>query len=403
MENANAKNPSANILRKIFDALKRFWYVLPAVIVVFAVIGAIVGSKKVPTYTAKETVDYTAENVLDSNPASPAHINAARAYVGTVVEFAVQECVAERANYYYGEFLNSGKTLEEFLSALKNEQTTRAHYTFDRLTESDMSGKVLDVRYEQTLSDGSSAEYFYTGRLISSDPYKLTFKNGGTEFSVLKESFISARDTDFYKSEYTFDELFALKDKAVKISYADGRKFVTASGTVGITDENTLTVTGNDGVKTVSRDKFRRAVLPVGNYIYAGDVSIGYDSEDESLIFDVSYTDRNKSAVAGKIKVLVAAINDEAHVIKNDATGGVAVQYKYFKNVKIVLEDMNLRGISTNDARKSTTIKFALIGLAVGAVAIYVFCVADRTVKDKNELESLTDTSVLAYISKGDM
>ena len=403
MEKTDSKKTSANVLRRIWGAVKRFWYVLLAGIVVFVIIGAIVGSKKIPTYTARETVDYTAENVLESNPASPSHINAARAYVGTVVDFASQKCVTDRANYYYDKFLSSGKTLEEFLFELKNEQAQKAHYTFDQLAQADKSGKVYDVKYEQTLTDGTATDYYYSGRLVSSDAYKLTFKNGGREFVVLKEAFISASDTDFYKNEYTFDELLAMNGERVKVTFAGNGGNLNITGVIGITDENTITLTSGENVKNVARDKFKRAILPVKSYIYSGDVSIDYDFKAESLIFDVCYTDKDKTSIANKIKVLVAAINDEAHVIKNNDISGTAVQYKYFKNVKVVLEDMSLRGISVNDARKSTVLKFALIGLAVGALAVYIICMADRTVKDKDELESITETSVLAYITKGDM
>lgn len=398
MENENNVKTQSSVIRRAFFLLKRYWYVLIACILAFTAIGVLSASKKTPTYTAIETVDYTVKNVAVSNDNDASHVNAAIAYVDTVVEFAKQKCVTERANYYYSQFITSGKTVAEFLNGIKTERISRETLTFSQTANDGNVGQLYDVFYY----GNSSADemMFYSGRLLSFSDSELVFKNGGVNFKISANAFNSARKSDLYKISYTFDETVAMSKKEMKVSYYENEKLVYFTGTVDCSDENVITLKSDEKSVEVSRDNFKSAFLRFDEYVSSSNLSIGYDSEKASLVFDVGYRDKDKASVSNKVKIYVAAINDEALVMKNDPTCGIKGQYKYFKTIKINLEDLSLKTVSEQNDKNKTIFMFVIIGILAGLVVVYCVNLADRTLKDKAEVEEITGASMLAFIRK---
>ena len=72
---------------------------------------------------------------------------------------------------------------------------------------------------------------------------------------------------------------------------------------------------------------------------------------------------------------------------------------KYFDGIKITILELDTNGEPTSDVSK---VKFAFIGLVIGVVlavlVVYLINSSDTTVKNREELEELTGTAVLAYI-----
>ena len=55
--------------------------------------------------------------------------------------------------------------------------------------------------------------------------------------------------------------------------------------------------------------------------------------------------------------------------------------------------------IASDTSKRRIVLIAALVGVVVAGVAVYIKHLFDTTVKDKNELEKLTGTTVLAYIA----
>ncbi len=404
MDTEQTKKTGQALIKKIIAALKKYWFFLLIGLVCGASIGGILSTREVPTYTAYETVDYTAKNIAETSENAASHVTGARTYITTVVEFARQGCVGDRANFYYDEFLSSGKTIEEFLFEHDNERKTRETYTFDQLASGEMLGGLYDVFYNASSDGVNFYRSFYTGRLYAFDNQKVTFKNGNTEFSIFKDSYVTSQKSDVYRDEFTYDEIVCVKDRNVKVYYYEGNSNLnpkTVTGKIISFSEESITVKKQDESEIIiARDKYKTGKLVASTNIYASGIMLNYSARTDSFIFDVSYTDTNKNAVANKVKIAILAINDEAHVYKNVTTGGTSVQYKYFKVIRINIDDMSLRYIKTNDGRRAMILRAGLIGLVAGAVVIYVLSVMDRTVKSKEELEEITGVSLLTYISK---
>lgn len=136
-------------------------------------------------------------------------------------------------------------------------------------------------------------------------------------------------------------------------------------------------------------------------YIKSSDVSVSassYTDSDVSFNMVVKCNDKDAEAARVKVKLLVLAIDLEAHVPA--APDGLG-EYKYF-GAYVSLEDYGYIG-STADISKTKIVFIALIlGIVAGLLAVYIVCLIDRTVREKDELEAITGASVLAYISNSE-
>lgn len=113
--------------------------------------------------------------------------------------------------------------------------------------------------------------------------------------------------------------------------------------------------------------------------------AIKVDYGEESLIFSVSYTDKDEKAAAEKLDALIESMRRNT---------------------------VNFMGASKSEIRKvqdeatvtadDGVLKFSLIGLAAGLVlgvgAAFLLYFADNTVKDADELKAITGAELLAKV-----
>ncbi len=113
--------------------------------------------------------------------------------------------------------------------------------------------------------------------------------------------------------------------------------------------------------------------------------AIKVDYGEESLIFSVSYTDKDEKAAAEKLDALIESMRRNT---------------------------VNFMGASKSEIRKvqdeatvtadDGVLKFSLIGLAAGLVlgvgAVFLLYFADNTVKDADELKAITGAELLAKV-----
>lgn len=133
-------------------------------------------------------------------------------------------------------------------------------------------------------------------------------------------------------------------------------------------------------------------------YITPSDVSVTASSyTDSNVSFNIVVKCNDKAAEAARVKVklLVLAIDSEAHVpADSDGLG----EYKYF-GAYVSLEDYGYIGSTVDMSKTKIVIIAFILGVVAGLLAVYVVCLVNRTVREKSELEAITGTAVLAFIS----
>lgn len=109
-------------LKSFFEILKRYAAVVIGVIVAATAAGIATAFIKKPVYTATELVNYYA--IIEGDTTATKNNTAMTAYLATVVDFCDTGIVVNRANYYYGKFIEArtnGTTLEEFMSGVREK------------------------------------------------------------------------------------------------------------------------------------------------------------------------------------------------------------------------------------------------------------------------------------------
>ncbi len=123
--------------------------------------------------------------------------------------------------------------------------------------------------------------------------------------------------------------------------------------------------------------------------IYGGAMKISYDTS--SLIFSIGYSDVSIQSATEKLQ-------DVLRAIKEELTTGTEKPI----NVKSIgfTETQNSFVITSYSDKNLYIVLGVVIGLAVGIIISLLTYILDNKVKDINELEELSGTSVLAMIEK---
>ena len=121
--------------------------------------------------------------------------------------------------------------------------------------------------------------------------------------------------------------------------------------------------------------------------------NIGFEYKEDSLIFTLSYQDIKGQVAINKLKAVY-----DASVEYFEKTANTY-------NIKLIPTD----NAGTDDSRFAVSVsngmpKYIVIGALAGVVIAFVVVLIknslDNTVHDKDELEEITGTNVLAYIEK---
>ena len=65
-----------------------------------------------------------------------------------------------------------------------------------------------------------------------------------------------------------------------------------------------------------------------------------------------------------------------------------------------LIKDTDGVSVSTSDSLIKNVVIFIVLGVVLAGMIVYLKALLDNTVKDKEEIESLTGVSVIAYIEK---
>ncbi len=118
--------------------------------------------------------------------------------------------------------------------------------------------------------------------------------------------------------------------------------------------------------------------------------AVGTSNNEDSLIFQIRYSDTNAQASRDKLDAVIKAANIE---FKNDP---------FLKEANIKLIPTQTGGFPTSAAQNLVTsgIKYALIGLVAGVAIAILRYFLDNKIKDEKELQEIAGVSLLAYIDK---
>ncbi|MBE7086877.1 MAG: hypothetical protein E7369_01075 [Clostridiales bacterium] len=283
------------LLRRIGISLKKNWIIILIVVVLCTGIGLGYALIRKPTYTAYETANYKAQISEDK---SLNDYTITLAYLDTFADFCKQDCVLDRANYYYSEFIKNGgtyQTVDDYIKGIRGDDGNGNPLLTDKVI-------------------GSSAVY----------------KN------------------DTYNYEYEGEEYFTAENVSVSAS----------------------------------------------------------SSNDSSVSFSflVGCSDLNQVEAQIKSKIFIFAVDTEVKVgtwKQKTTDDGVEdyIEYKYF-GIKINFDDYGIYGKPVVDLSETKIVIISFgIGVVFSLVFVYLSYLLNRTVREKEELEALTGSSVLAFIT----
>lgn len=124
--------------------------------------------------------------------------------------------------------------------------------------------------------------------------------------------------------------------------------------------------------------------------INAKNIKVGY--KDDSLIFNVSYTDENQARSKAKLAIIFEVANEQ---LRKDIKG----------DVNLVLTDgvdedgaVRYYSVVTSNSILEHTILGVFIGVVVAVAVVLIRHITNNTVTDKDEFEQLTGVSVLSFL-----
>ena len=134
MEEQRINDNGGGFIREALYVLRRNLILMLAVVLIVTAVGIVFANVRKPNYTASVRMSFRAELVDKSTSQVVHNINAMRAYIDTVVDFADEGVVVDRANYYYTRYLDEkakGTKLSEFISKIDEFAPYNAYIPVD--------------------------------------------------------------------------------------------------------------------------------------------------------------------------------------------------------------------------------------------------------------------------------
>lgn len=331
MENENVV--SVESVKRLLRVFKRNILLIIATIIAVTAIGAVYSYRRPYVYSACEMAVFKGK-YSDSVVLNDYTIT--NYYIDTFIDFCDEQCVVDRANYYYAEYLKSGGgDVTEYVNGLKTENKYKGAYDFGDFFSRDFKNRIFAVTVH-------SPENLY-GRDVT---------------------------------------------KILKFDGSDGELLVFSDS-----DGKTVKIGRDDFVSATERIKTYISVSDVS-------ASFSKSKTDDTYVsftLNVFVKDTDPDTAAKKAKIYVQAIDDE--VKNNDVEYGGFGEYRYF-GAKLSVSDLGYVGTTRNFSRITNVVISFVIGVVIALVLAYVCSLFDRTIKNKEELENLVGASILAVIGE---
>lgn len=123
--------------------------------------------------------------------------------------------------------------------------------------------------------------------------------------------------------------------------------------------------------------------------------TLGGDKEENYTIV-VGYTDKNKISAEVKTSFIIEAVKLEANYAIDEDGNPI----KYFGDFTINVIDYGPNGATYSDMSKKQIISIAaVLGVALACIVVYLVTISNHTVTEKEEVERITGSNILSYIS----
>ena len=119
--------------------------------------------------------------------------------------------------------------------------------------------------------------------------------------------------------------------------------------------------------------------------------SVIIDFEENSLIFSLSYTDRNEEIAKNKLQAIYESASENLTKLYLSEDDTIQVS---------LIRTNNTPSVSVNNGFMKTIVFGALIGVVLSVIVVIIKYVLDNTIHDKIEFEELTGVNVIAYIDR---
>ena len=128
-------------------------------------------------------------------------------------------------------------------------------------------------------------------------------------------------------------------------------------------------------------------------HIRPANITISSTSSDQlEFFFSLSYKDENPLVAEEKVRILSLAYAREIQSSTVDNSSS------YFGGIDIILTDLGCYGCDVDMSTTKILVIFTLAGVVLSLLCVYLKVLFDNTVKDKETIEKLTGTNLLAYI-----
>ena len=214
MENENVV--SVESVKRLLRVFKRNILLIIATIIAVTAIGAVYSYRRPYVYSACEMAVFKGK-YSDSVVLNDYTIT--NYYIDTFIDFCDEQCVVDRANYYYAEYLKSGGgDVTEYVNGLKTENKYKGAYDFGDFFSQDFKNRIFAVTvhspenlYGRDVTkilkfDGSDGEL-----LVFSDSDGKTVKIGRDDFVSATErikTYISVSDVSASFSKSKTDDTY---------------------------------------------------------------------------------------------------------------------------------------------------------------------------------------------------
>jgi len=203
MEQKTNYTQSSDIIRRVYYSIKSNWLLIGIILALSIAVGIVISYFQVPVYTATCKTIYKAsmDNAMQSEGQGKYdNITLTNRYLTSVVDFCKQGCIADRANYYYNDYIENKKNysdVKEYIKEIEAEYVASEMAYAEATTEG-------GVPYKKPIED---SEFF-----IKQDKYLKAITENENLLEELPQHIIMSNITIKQPDEESF---------VVNVSYTD--------------------------------------------------------------------------------------------------------------------------------------------------------------------------------------
>ena len=110
------------------------------------------------------------------------------------------------------------------------------------------------------------------------------------------------------------------------------------------------------------------------------------------FFFTIKYTAPMKEEASDRVRILASAYEKELQ-LKNDND-----EYVYFVGLEIDIDEKGVISVDADVSKKKIILIAGVVGVVLAVIIAFIREKADNTIRNKNDVEELTDTKVLALL-----